>query len=177
MANETISQLTPATSVSGANDLLELSQYTGASGTGYSSKRVTVQQVANTFQNSIPVALEYVITNSGEVLINGVQPYVSVPFNATIISAKLFCTPTGSLTIDIWRCTYAQFDGGTTYPTVANTITGSNPLVISSDTKTTSTLTTWTTALYQGDVLAFYVTPTPASVISATVVLYLNRSI
>jgi hypothetical protein len=177
MANETISQLPAAVAVSGANDLLELSQYTGAPGTGYTSKRVAVQLVADAFRNSIPVALEYIMTNSGDVLIGGVQSYVTVPFDCYISSASLICSPAGSMEIDVWRCTYDQFDGGVTHPLVGDSITGGNTIVLSSATKVESTLTSWTTTLYQGDILAFYTTPSPTAVLDATITLFLSRSI
>ena len=176
MANVPITSLPVVTSVGAGTDYLEVSKYTGTPGALYQSVRATPQVLSNAVMTAITSGLEYTIYNLGSALINGVQTYVTMPYPATITGATLVCSPTGSIVLDIWRCTYGQFDGGSTHPAAGDSICGGNPLTISSGTKATSTLSGWNTSLGQGDILAFNVSGV-SNVISATVTLYLNRAV
>jgi len=175
MANVPITSLPVANSLGPTTDYLEVSKYINAPGATYQSVRATPQTVASALVQSLVSGLEYSISNLGSVLITGVQPYLTVPYNSTITGATMVIAPSGSLTVDIWRCSYAQFDGGVTHPVLADSITGGNPLIISSGTKVTSNLGSWGTSLNQGDVLAFNISSV-ASATQATITLYLNRS-
>ena len=60
---------------------------------------------------------------------------------------------TGSIVVDIWKDTYANFP-----PTDADSITASAPPTISTATKAQdATLTGWTTSIAAGDILRFNV--------------------
>ena len=122
----------------------------------------------------IPAGLEYVFSNDGSYLLSGVQPYVTMPYAATITGASLVGSPSGTITVDIWRCNYAQFDGGVTHPVVGDSICGSNQLSISSGTKTTSNLSGWVISLNQGDILAFNISNV-SGLTQATISLCLTR--
>ena len=62
----------------------------------------------------------------------------------------------GSITIDIWKCSYADYDDGTTHPVVGDSITASTPPTISTGYKYSDTvLSGWTTNVADGDVLRF----------------------
>ena len=175
MANVNITSLPVSIAVGSTTDYLELSQYTGTPGAPYTSVRVTPQTLlTGVALGQAPSGLEYVFSNSGSPLFTGVQPYVTMPYTATIVQATLVGSPSGSLTVDIWRCTYAQYDGGSTHPVVGDSICGGNPLSISAGTKANSTLTNWTLSLNQGDILAFNISSVSA-VTQATLSLYLSR--
>jgi hypothetical protein len=76
-----------------------------------------------------------------------------VPAAVTIASARLFADKTGSIKVDIWKDTYANFP-----PTNTDTITGANEPTIASGVKDQDvTLTSWTTTLSAGDVLRYNV--------------------
>jgi len=67
--------------------------------------------------------------------------------------ATLLADVSGSIVIDIWKDTYANFP-----PTVADTITASaKPTLASAQKAQDSTLTGWTTTIAAGDILAFNV--------------------
>ena len=175
MANVNITSLPVANVIGSSTDYLELSQYTGTAGAPYTSVRVTpTTLITGAVLGSIPAGLEYVLSNAGSVLLTGVQPYVTMPYAATITGASLVASPSGTITVDIWRTFYALFDGGVTHPVVADLICGSNQLSISSGTKTTSNLNNWTLSLNQGDVLAFNISNV-GTITQATVSLYLSR--
>lgn len=78
---------------------------------------------------------------------------VSVPVNCKITGARLLADQSGSVVINIWKDTYANYP-----PTVDDKITASAPPTISSATKSNdTTLTGWTTQITAGDTLRFNV--------------------
>jgi hypothetical protein len=98
-------------------------------------------------------AIEFVIDGGGAVIEIGIKGDLQVPFACTITSAVLIADQTGSIVVDIWKDTLANFP-----PTVADSITASTPPTITSDTDSEdTTLTGWTTAIALGDILRFNV--------------------
>lgn len=76
-----------------------------------------------------------------------------VPFDCTITGVRALADQSGSIQVDIWKDSYANFP-----PTNADSITASAPVTISSATKSEDlTLTGWTTTLSEGDLLRFNV--------------------
>ena len=91
------------------------------------------------------------INGGGSVLTTGVKLYLPVPITMTITGWDLVADQSGSIVIDVWKDTYANFP-----PTVADTIAGSEKPTLSSVQKNQDTsLSTWTTAITAGDVLGF----------------------
>jgi hypothetical protein len=102
-------------------------------------------------------AVGLLIDGGGSVITTGVKGFLEVPFAGTITAATLLSTDaavtSGSIVIDIWKDTYANYP-----PTVADTITASAKPTLSSATKSRdTTLTGWTTAISAGDILGFKV--------------------
>ncbi|HWD38914.1 MAG TPA: hypothetical protein VG944_08710 [Fimbriimonas sp.] len=80
---------------------------------------------------------------------------IPIPFACTITAVTVLGVASGSTVIDIQKCTYAQFDGGSTHPVSGDSICAAAKPTISSGTKyTDSTLTGWTTSVSAGDILA-----------------------
>ena len=95
------------------------------------------------------------INGGGAVITTGiVKPGdLEVPFDCTIVEWRITADQSGSIVVDVWKDTYANFP-----PTVADTIAGSEKPTLSSAQKNEDTnLTTWTTALSKGDWLRFNV--------------------
>lgn len=83
----------------------------------------------------------------------GLIGYLEVPFALTITGWTLVGDASGSIQIDVWKDTYANFP-----PTVADTIAGSEkPLLSSAQKNQDLSLTTWSPDLDAGDILAFNV--------------------
>ncbi len=102
--------------------------------------------------------LQVIIDGAGSPLIVGEKGYIDAPFACIIDKVKLLAKPSGSVKVDIWKCTYAQFDGGATHPVDGDSICGGNEPEIAASTKyQDSTLTGWTRELNEGDALAFNV--------------------
>jgi hypothetical protein len=102
--------------------------------------------------------ITFVIDGGGATITTGVKGDIEVPDDLTITRATLLADQSGSIVVDIFKCTYSNYDAGSTHPVSGDKITSSAPPTISSATKAQdSTLTGWTTALSAGDILRFNV--------------------
>jgi len=115
-------------------------------------------------------ALAFIIDGGGEAITTGVKGYLRVPFPCIIDRVTLTADQNGSIQVDIWKSSYAAFP-----PTDANSITGGHePKIIASNKSEDATLTGWTTALNEGDILAFNV-DSVATVTRLTVNLHVRK--
>lgn len=95
--------------------------------------------------------LLFTINGNGTVLPTGVVGDLEVPFACTITGVTMLADQSGSVVVDIWKDTYANYP-----PTVADTIVAAAKPTISAATKSTdATLTGWTTAIAAGSTLRF----------------------
>lgn len=103
--------------------------------------------------NSSLVAIPAVIGNGSDEIATGVAGYLEVPFAGTIIAVRLLSTVSGSIVVDIWKDSYANYP-----PTDADSITSATPPMLSAETKSQdTTLSGWTTSVAAGDILGFNV--------------------
>ena len=115
----------------------------------------TLQQGGSpvTTKAMVPGAITVNIDGGGSAITTGLKGYVTVPYGMTITSWTLLADQSGSIVVDVWKDTYANYP-----PLVADTITASAKPTLSSVIKnTSSTLTGWTTTVTAGDILAFNV--------------------
>ena len=95
----------------------------------------------------------FIIDGGGSAITTGIKGDLALDFAATINQVTLLADQSGSIVVDIWKDTYANYP-----PTVADTITASAKPTISAATKSKdSTLTGWTTSVASGDTLRFNV--------------------
>lgn len=100
-----------------------------------------------------PCGFCVVIDGGGSEIADATEIQVVVPFAMTITGYTALADVSGSISIDVWKDTYANAP-----PTDADTITASAPIAISSAVKSQdTTLTGWTTSVSAGDVLIFHV--------------------
>jgi phosphate/sulfate permease len=103
-------------------------------------------------------AIVAIVDGGGSAITAGMKGYLEVPFNCTLNQADMIADRTGSIVVDVWKCTYAQFDAGATHPVVGDKITASTPPTITTNVKSMdSSLASWVVALTTGDILAFNV--------------------
>lgn len=89
------------------------------------------------------------VDNRGTAFSTGILGDIHVPFACTITGVFLLADQTGSIVLDLWKDTYAQFP-----PTDADSITAGAPVTISSASKATdTTLSGWTTSIAAGDII------------------------
>ena len=132
-----ISELTAATNITGAEfEIIQSGSNKRAAATLFTTGSVT-----------------FVIDGGGSVITTGEKGDITIPFACTINEWTLLADQSGSIVVDVWKDTYANYP-----PTVADTITASAKPTISATTKgQSSTLTGWTTSISAGDILAFNV--------------------
>ncbi len=111
------------------------------------------------------------IDGGGSAITTGVKGYVEVPFSGTITGWTLLADQTGSIVIDVWKDTYANYP-----PTSGDTITGADKPTISSSNKGQNlSVSSWTTSVTAGDVLGFNV-DSCSTITRATLVIRISRS-
>lgn len=97
--------------------------------------------------------IELIIDGGGLVIATGVKADIELGYAATITKWTLLADQSGSIVVNIWKDTFANYP-----PTVADKITAAAPPTITTATKgQSSTLTGWTTAITAGDTLRFNV--------------------
>lgn len=94
-------------------------------------------------------SLPFVFNDGGGVLEVGERMPIEVPFDCEITGVTLLAIPSGSVVVDIWKDTLANFP-----PTVEDSIcAAAKPTLSSAATGTDTTLEGWTKTLSKGDVL------------------------
>ena len=116
--------------------------------------------------------INVIIDGGGSAITTGVKADLLIPYACTITAARLLADQSGSIVVDIWKDTYANFP-----PTVGDTVTASaKPTLSSAQKYEDTTLTGWTTALAAGDYLRFNV-DSATSVQRVTLAITITRSI
>lgn len=124
-----------------------------------------------TAANLVKGAIEIILDGAGSAITTGIKGDFQIPYPCEIQSATLLADQTGSIQVDIWKDTYANFP-----PTDADSITSSAPVVISSAVSSTdSTLTGWTKTIAAGSVLRFNV-DSCTSITRCTLILTIKRT-
>ena len=117
-----------------------------------------------------PGAFELTIDGGGVVITTGVKFDFEVPFACNLIGWTLLADVSGSIVIDVWKDSYANFP-----PTVADSISTSKPTLSSAQKAQDNTITDWSEALAAGDILRFNV-DSVATIKRATLVLKYQRT-
>lgn len=98
-------------------------------------------------------SITFVIDGGGSVITTGIKGDLEITFGCVINQVTLLSDQSGSIVVDIWKDTYANYA-----PTVADTITASAIPTITTNIKSQdATLTGWTTTINAGDILRFNV--------------------
>ena len=113
---------------------------------------LTAEEMAALGEGILDGELIVTLYEGGSVLSTGTKKiYVPIPYNCTIQLVTLLADQSGSVVVDIWKDTYANFP-----PTVADSITAAAKPTLSGAIKSQdSTLTGWTKILNKGDILEF----------------------
>jgi hypothetical protein len=115
--------------------------------------------------------ITFVIDGGGSAITTGQKGHLAIDFACTILGWTILGDQSGSIVVDCWKDTYASFP-----PTVADTIAGSEKPTLSAAQKNQDlTLSTWTTAVAAGDILAFNV-DSAATVTRVTIALKVRKT-
>jgi hypothetical protein len=113
-----------------------------------------IEDIEDYINNQVELAnIGLRIDNGANVIPTGVNGNLVIPFACTIPQWTLLANESGSVVIDIWKDSYANYP-----PVVGDSITASaKPTISSADKGQSSTLTGWTTSFAAGDILRFNV--------------------
>lgn len=119
----------------------------------YKSSTNTIENLVQGGTTSITGSFGITIDGGGSPVTTGVKGYISIPYNCTITGWDIVADVSGSIVVDLWKSTYDNYP-----PTLSNTIAGTEkPSLVNSIKNKDQTLTSWTTTVSAGDVVAFYV--------------------
>jgi len=100
-----------------------------------------------------PFAIAFIIDGATAAITTGQKGHLHIPFACTIKACTMLADRVGSIVVDIWRDSYANYP-----PTVADSITAAAKPTISADDKSQdTTLTGWSLSINAGDALGFNV--------------------
>jgi hypothetical protein len=102
------------------------------------------------FSDKLRGSFGITIDGAGSTVTTGEKGYLIVPYDGTITGWSVIADQPGNCVIDVWKTS------GGTIPTVLDTITGTEkPTLSSQQINSDLTLTSWTTSVNIGDVVAF----------------------
>lgn len=91
--------------------------------------------------------IQFVLDGGGSPITTGAKVWTRIPFDMTIQGWDITADQSGSIVIDVWKDTFANFP-----PTDADSIAGTELPTLSSAQKNQDTnLTSWTTTVNEGD--------------------------
>jgi len=130
---------------------------------------VTWKQIP--FIEDLDGSINFVIDGGGSAITTGVKGDIEIGFDCIITSCRVLPDQSGSIVVDIWKDTYANYP-----PTDADTITSSTPPTVTATTKSEdTTLTSWTTTISAGNILRFNV-DSCSTIERATISLTVERT-
>lgn len=123
--------------------------------------------------NQRRVSLVFQFGDNTNAIVAGTErdQWVEVNFEATIEGWSLLADASGSMVVDVWKDTYANYP-----PVVGDSITAAaKPTLTAQNKNTNSTLTGWTTAIARGDTIKVHV-DSASTVKGATLTLFLVKT-
>lgn len=143
-------------------------------GTGLSLAAGSLGVTAGTYAPaaSAVTAIGYTISGGGAVIATGVAGNgLYIPYACTIESVTMLADVSGSIVVDIWKDSYANYP-----PTVADSICAAAKPTISSAIKSQdTTLTGWAKTVNAGDILRFNV-DSVSTIEEATIILKVTKT-
>ncbi len=116
---------------------------------GSATEEVKIEDLPGKLKRNIIM----IINGGGAVITTGEKGFLRIPFACTINKVTLLADVSGSIVIDIWKDTFANYP-----PTVADTITAAaKPTITTAVKSEDSTLTGWTTSISIDDILKYNV--------------------
>lgn len=94
----------------------------------------------------------FIIGDGSGVIATGFKGFVQIPYAGTIVGVKMLADQTGSIIVDLWKDTYANYP-----PVVGDTITVAKPTISATNKSSDTTLTGWITAVAAGDIIGINV--------------------
>lgn len=125
---------------------------TGTAGQVLQSTASGVQWTTSPVPNNLG-SFGVTIDGEGSPITSGIKGYITIPYNCTIASWTILADVVGSIVIDIWKDTYANYP-----PTVEDSIAGTEKPFLNTAIKNQDvSLSSWNTSVLAGDIIGFNV--------------------
>jgi len=135
------------------SDFLEATPTDGESGKAADSDWAHDHAADKSAHHSNILSLTFIIDGGGATITTGQKGHLRIPFACTISRVTMLADRSGSIQVDIWKDTYANFP-----PIPEDSICAAAlPTITTAQKSEDSTLTDWTTAITADDILAFNV--------------------
>jgi hypothetical protein len=142
-----------ATPTNGQLDIGNGTGFTRTTLTAGSNISVTNSSGGIQISSTPNAGIEFIIDGGGSAITTGIKGDIQIPFACTINSWTIMADQSGSIVIDVWKDTFANYP-----PTGADSITGSaKPTLSAAQAATSSTLTGWTTSISANDIIRYNV--------------------
>jgi len=143
--------------------------FTGSESAGQAGSSVSASYAATASYVAGIASIAFTINGGSNPITTGFKGSVRIPTNVTLSDVALYTSGSGSIDVDIRKHTHTTFDpletGGTS-------IVGT-PLSMSNNVKyRDTTLSGWTTSLFNGDVLNFFVSQSAGSDMRVATVVF-----
>lgn len=135
------------------NNLVVTNSVTASYFKGDGSEITNVQLSATSSYFRSPKTFGITIDGGGSAITTGIKGDITIPFTCYIDSWYLSADQNGSIVIDVWKDTQANYP-----PTVLDSIAGSEkPSLTAQNYNSDTNLTTWTKQINSGDIIRFNV--------------------
>ena len=136
---------------------------------------INVQEALNAIETDVTAlqksSIAFVIDGGGSAITTGIKGDLAVPFAGTITGVTMLANETGSIVVDLWVDSYANYPA-----TDADTITSSAVPTITTALKSQDlTLTGWTTAISEDTIIRFNV-DSITDIQRVTIILEITRT-
>jgi hypothetical protein len=151
----------PLITPDGSDQVLGIDDPTGA----WAISRMSINDVTG------DKAIQIVLSGGGAALLDQTMACVEIPWTGTIVASRLYADQSGSVVVDWWTDTYANY-----IPTNADSITAAaTPTIAANDKDSDITLTGWTTGLTEDYSLCAVVEGNATNITQVTAVLRIQR--
>lgn len=116
-------------------------------------------------------AIVGILDGAGAAIAAGTIIYIEVPFACTITQHTLLADVSGSVTVRIWKDTYANYP-----PLAADDISNGGTAISTATKAQDATLTSWTTSISAGDIIAMEVQNIATTITRVTSVLKVTKT-
>lgn len=143
-------KLEDMTKLSVGNDDLLLYVVNDPNGTAV-DRKIPLDEMLN--YRTEPAGITFIIDGGGSAITTGIKGDIEIPFDCTITRVTMLADQSGSIVVDLWVDSYANYP-----PTDADSVTASAVPTITTAVKSQdATLTGWTTAISAGDSIRYNV--------------------
>jgi hypothetical protein len=134
---------------------------------GYPGTRVLLQNIMRVDGQALSEAASFEVSldGGGAALVNGTYVDIVVPYNFSATQWTVLADRSAYIYLNLYYCTYSQYDGGASHPASGDAIVGSNYPCVQAATKGQNNLSGWSRSYFgAGDIIRVLVNSTDGNI-------------